>query len=60
MQQYLRVNQLADRLGVSRSTVWRWVNEGRLPQPFKLAERTTVWSANLVQQAIDKIAGSQS
>ena len=60
MKQYLRVQQIAESLGVSKSTIWRWVSEGRLPEPFKLAGRTTVWCAEDVQSTVDKIAESQS
>lgn len=47
----IRLAQLAstkDRPGllpVSAPTIWRWVREGKLPKPFKLAPGTTVWDA---------------
>ena len=31
-------------LPVSPATVWRWVREGKLKKPFKLAAGTTVWN----------------
>lgn len=35
---------VAERYGVSRDCVWRWVRAGRLPSPYRLAEKTTRWA----------------
>ena len=35
--------QLADRYGVSRATVWRWVQRGKFPKPVKLSPGCTRW-----------------
>ena len=32
---YLTGQQVAERLGVSRKTVYRWVDEGHLPPPYQ-------------------------
>lgn len=40
---YLTDTQLAARFSNSRNTIWRWVREGRLPAPVKLALGTTRW-----------------
>ena len=40
---FLTDKQVAARYSVSRPTVWRWVAEGRFPQPFKLGQATTRW-----------------
>ena len=33
---FLRVGQVADKLGCSKSTVWLWASDGKLPtQPVK-------------------------
>ncbi|MEL6380230.1 MAG: helix-turn-helix domain-containing protein [Pseudomonadota bacterium] len=34
---YARDTELAQRYQISRSTVWRWVNQGLLPAPIKIA-----------------------
>lgn len=36
-RQFVRDVFLADRYEISRSTVWRWVREGLLPKPTKIA-----------------------
>jgi predicted DNA-binding transcriptional regulator AlpA len=35
---------------VSPATWWRWVAEGRAPQPFKIGPNTTVWDLDQVEQ----------
>ena len=37
--QFLRPRQVAARLNLSRSTLWKWGKEGRFPQPFKLGPK---------------------
>jgi len=54
--QYRRVRQIASRLDVSESTIWRWVALGKLPKPKKLSKRVTVWDAAEVDAAIEKMA----
>lgn len=42
----LRLNEVCELLGTSRSTVWRWVKEGRLPRPMRLSSGSTRWSSS--------------
>ena len=49
---YVRVNELAARLGVGVSTVWRWAAEGTIPQPKKIGRNVTVWRWRDVQAAL--------
>lgn len=48
------------RYPVSRATWWRWVREGKAPQPHKLGPNTTVWAEGpLDEWDAQKIAGVQ-
>lgn len=40
---YLSDKSIAERYGVSRATVWRWVREGRFPAPLKIGQGCTRW-----------------
>lgn len=51
----LTVHQVADKIGVSLSTVWRMTKEGKLPQPRKLGAMTTRWDEMEVKEALDKM-----
>ncbi|MFD1912271.1 helix-turn-helix transcriptional regulator [Halodurantibacterium flavum] len=42
-QLYLSVEQVAERLCVSKDSIWRWVREQNFPKPVKLSGRTTRW-----------------
>jgi len=59
MKQYMRVKQVAEAIGISKSSVWRWSSEGRLPKPIKLTNRTTVWKSEEVDAAIEKLAAAR-
>jgi prophage regulatory protein len=36
-------------LSVSRTTLWRWIKEGRFPRPVKLSTRVAAWPASVVR-----------
>ena len=40
---FLSDKQIAQRYEVSRSTPWRWVEQGRFPKPIKLSPGCTRW-----------------
>ncbi len=46
---YVSVTQLARRYSVDRSTIWRWVQRGTLPQPVLLSEQCTRWSMDAIE-----------
>ena len=37
-------------LPIDRSTLWRWVKEGRFPKPVKIGPNTTAWRAEDVRR----------
>lgn len=56
LTQQLRDREVAQALGVSRMTVWRWAKAGLIPQPHKLGIRTTRWDGREVMEVIRKMA----
>jgi len=60
MKQYLRAEDIAEKLHVSVATIWRWVASGVLPKPFKPTQRTTVFDAEAVQASLDKLQAEQA
>lgn len=52
MNQYLRDKQVAEMLTIGRSSVWRMAKEGKLPAPFKMSERVTVWKLSDIEAFI--------
>lgn len=49
MDVYLTDRQVAARLGIHRSTVWRWAAVGLFPVPVKLAGGTTRWRLSAIE-----------
>ena len=47
---YLSVTQLARRYSVDRSTIWRWVQDGILPQPFRISDQCTRWRLDEIEK----------
>lgn len=48
---------LAARWGVSRISVWRWAEHGKLAQPVKLGPNTARWTHEAVAQFEARAAG---
>jgi prophage regulatory protein len=40
---FLRLNQVVEKTGVSRSTVYLYLNQGRFPKPVHVSERLVAW-----------------
>lgn len=40
---YFSDKQIAERYGVDRTTIWRWVKDGNFPEPVKLSKGCTRW-----------------
>ena len=53
-RRYLRGREVAERLGLGISTIYRFIRCGEFPQPLKFG-RSTRWDV----QAIDEWAGRQ-
>lgn len=40
---FLKDLEACSRYGVARSTWWRWLQEGRIPQPVRIGPRAVRW-----------------
>ena len=45
-ERLLRLPELIRTIGVSRATIYRYIDSGRLPPPVKLSTRCIAWSAS--------------
>jgi prophage regulatory protein len=43
-QVFVSDKQLAERYGVHRTAIWRWLKNGDFPAPIKLSPGCTRWS----------------
>lgn len=56
---HVRLRDILAHLPIGRSTWWRWVREGKVPQPIKLSEQVCLWRAEDVHKLIrDRAAAS--
>ena len=53
MEKLLRVGDVAEILGCSKSTVWMYARQGKIPKGNKLSERITVWRQADIQAFIN-------
>lgn len=55
-QKRIILNQRAilERLGVSKSTLWRMIEAGKFPKPFKLGERLNGWHVDVFENWLEQ------
>jgi len=54
--QMISIKQLGDILGVSRATIYRWINDGLIPAPIQLGPRRVAFPRQSVEQFISSRA----
>ena len=58
--QFYRLPTLKQRLGVSGSTIWSWIKQGKFPRGIKISDNVTAWNAAEIEAwAADRIAASK-
>lgn len=53
MPNLLTDREVAKHLNISKASVWRWLDEGRLPKPLKLSPGCTRWRADEIAAFIE-------
>lgn len=48
----LRINEVVQRVGIARSTIWLWVKTGKFPKGKKLSSKVTVWQSQEIDSFI--------
>lgn len=51
----MRAKDVAAFLGIGVSTVWKWVQSGRLPKGKRLSARCTVWMRADIERFLDTV-----
>ncbi len=58
--QFLRINQVLEKIPVSRSSWWAGCKSGRYPKPVKLGPRTTAWRLSDINELLKKINAQEA
>lgn len=53
MKRIIRLPEVVKKTGLSRSSIYAYMNEGRFPKSFDLGERSKGWLENSIDQWID-------
>ncbi|GAV19914.1 prophage CP4-57 regulatory protein [Mariprofundus micogutta] len=48
--EFVRTRDCCKRFGISSSTWWRLVKEGKAPPAIRMATRTTVWRSDFIDE----------
>ncbi|EJG1182143.1 TPA: helix-turn-helix domain-containing protein [Vibrio parahaemolyticus] len=59
-KKFIRINELATYLNISKVTVWRWRKEGRLPAACAISPRVVGWKRETIESWLDEQANNQS
>jgi prophage regulatory protein len=52
-ERFLRLPEVVRRVGISRSSVWLWVRQGRFPEPIRVGPRVTCWRQTEIDRWIE-------
>lgn len=55
----IRIQEVMDKVGITRSTVWYMVKKGTFPKPRKLSPRVTVWVDAEIDEYIANIVNTR-
>lgn len=53
--QFLRIDQVLEKIPISRSSWWAGCKSGRYPKPVKLGPRTTAWRLSDINALLEKL-----
>lgn len=50
----IRIKELANQLGVTKVTIWRWRKEGKLPAPIAISPRIVGWKKETLDEWLNE------
>jgi predicted DNA-binding transcriptional regulator AlpA len=54
---YIRINQLIQKLPISKASIWRKVKQGTFPAPVKLSIGITAWRTTDIEAWLSQCEG---
>lgn len=59
-EKLLSDKDVAEKLAISRASVWRFANEGKLPKPVRLSESTQRWRATEINNYLANLQSGEN
>lgn len=53
----IRLKEVQHRIGLGRSTIYRWMADGKFPKPVQLGGYSVAWAEHEVEDWIDSRLG---
>lgn len=50
----IRLPEVMSRVGLGRSTIYRWMSEGKFPKPVQLGAHAVAWAEREVEEWISE------
>lgn len=55
----LRINEVVEMVGMSKSTIYRWIDKGQFPKYVKLGATSTGWYSDHIESWINSLNDSE-
>jgi len=50
----IRIREVQHRVGLGRSTIYRWMAQGKFPKPVQIGSYSVAWKENDIEQWISR------
>jgi len=57
-QKWLRAKEISEIYSIGKSTIFKWVTEGKLPKGKKLSPKCTVWNREEIDNVFNEMSES--
>ncbi|OOI03172.1 transcriptional regulator [Vibrio sp. OULL4] len=57
-KEFIRINDLAEHLNISKVTIWRWRKSGQLPAPTAVSPKIVGWKKETIETWLEQSTGS--
>ncbi|WP_420607481.1 helix-turn-helix transcriptional regulator [Novosphingopyxis sp.] len=52
----IRLKEVQHRVGLGRSTIYRWMSEGKFPKPVQIGGYIVAWPEEVIDEWVNRLA----
>jgi len=52
---YLKISDIKSMFGISKSTIYRWMEVKRFPQPIRFSQKAVRWRASEIEEWVSEV-----